>query len=176
MLKLGFGGLAVLAACAVLAIGVPAVMAGPPVIATVGGLQPPLPLHTPPGGPPRVVGSTPVFPEVPPGGFPHAGYVPGNCTWWVAHNRLVPGSLGDAWQWLGDAAVAGFATSAQPALGAVVVYKREGGYSSLGHVAIVIAISATDFTVSEMNYLGLGIVDERESPWPDPAHVEGFIL
>ncbi len=136
---------------------------------TAGGATPVAGVHviTDPG---------PVFPGVPPGGYPTYGYAPGNCTWWVAYNRPVPQDLGDAWQWLGNAAAHGLATSAEPTLGSIVVYGRGGGYSAYGHVALVIGVQPGSFTVSEMNYVGLGVVDERTSLWPDPRHVEGFIL
>jgi surface antigen len=42
------------------------------------------------------------------------------------------------------------------------------------HVAVVIAVTATAYTVSEMNFIGWGQVSTRSIPWPDPR-VEGFI-
>jgi hypothetical protein len=144
----------------VLALAGPALAGGP---APVAGVQ----VIAHPG---------PVFPGVPSGGYPTYGYAPGNCTWWVAYNRPVPQDLGDAWEWLGNAAAHGLATSTEPTPGSIVVYARGDGYSTYGHVALVIGVQAGSFTVSEMNYVGLGVVDERTSPWPDPTHVEGFIL
>jgi hypothetical protein len=38
-----------------------------------------------------------------------------------------------------------------------------------GHVAVVTAVTPTSYTVSEMNYLGEGVVDARTVPWPDPS-------
>ncbi len=104
----------------------------------------------------RLVGLQPLFADVPPGGYPHSTYIWGNCTWWVAYNRLVPPYLGNAWRWLGAAATAGMPTSPQPSVGAIVVYRASPGYDSIhGHVAIVIAAGPTSYRVSEMNYLGL---------------------
>jgi peptidoglycan DL-endopeptidase CwlO len=124
----------------------------------------------------RMDGLVPLFPGVPPGGFPHDTYTWGNCTWWVAFNRQVPGHLGDGWQWLGNAAAAGLRTSSQPALGAIVVYGRSPAYDPVhGHVAIVVGIGGGGITVSEMNFIDLNVVDERGSPWPD-SRIEGFIV
>jgi surface antigen len=117
----------------------------------------------------------PVFPNVPPGGFAHDTYAWHQCTWWAAYNHLVPPYLGDGGRWLANAAASGLPTSSQPSVGAVVVYRPSPGYDTVhGHVALVIAVAATSFRVSEMNFVGLGVVDERDSPWPD-WHVAGFL-
>lgn len=118
-------------------------------------------------------GLQPAFPWVPLGGY--ADPFPwGQCTYWAAFNRVVTWH-GDAWQWLANGAAHGEATSSGPAYGSIVVYRAGAGYSVFGHVGLVVGVHGSSFTVSEMNYLGLGIVDLRESPWPDAA-VEGFIL
>jgi|SRR5215472_9457461 len=120
-------------------------------------------------------GLRPLFPDVPSGGYPHDTYTTGNCTWWVAFNRPVPPYLGDAWRWLTNAAAAGMRTSAEPSIAAIVIYRASPGYDvAHGHVAIVMSVGSDSFRVSEMNFVGLGLVDERDSPWPD-WHVEGFI-
>ena len=124
----------------------------------------------------EVTGQAPVMNGVPPGGWPHATYPYGQCTWWVAYNRPVPPYLGDAWQWLGNAARSGYQISGEPTVGSIVVYARNHGYSTFGHVGIVLEVRPDGFVVSEMNYVGWAIVDQRLSPWPDPQHVEGFIL
>jgi surface antigen len=83
---------------------------------------------------------------------------------------------GDAWEWLANAAAEGKLTSSAPLPGEIVVYRRGGPYDPrYGHVALVIAVSPTSYTVSEANYYGLGVIDERSIPWPDP-HVAGFIV
>ena len=118
-------------------------------------------------------------------GPPHPDPYPrGQCTWWAALNRQVPGDWGDAWEWLSNAAAAGYTTSSQPASGAIVVYNRNAGYSQYGHLGIVLELRSGGFVVSEANYLGSTravaaiesdpIIDQRLSRWPDPA-VEGFI-
>jgi len=118
----------------------------------------------------------PLFADVPPGGYPHGVYSPGNCTWWAAYNHPVPAWApdGDAGRWYGNAIRDGIPTSQTPSVGAVVVYRAGAAYSSHGHVGIVIAMGPKTFRVSEMNYLGLDQVDERTAAWPDPE-IEGFL-
>ncbi len=128
------------------------------------------------GGVRRLNAIQPLFAEVPPGGYPHSTYAWGNCTWWVAYNRVVPPYLGDGWLWLANARDAGMPTSSEPSVGAIVVFRASASYNvAHGHVAVVIAVGPTWFRVSEMNFVGLAVVDERDSPWPD-WHVEGFVL
>ena len=176
MTRFLLGVLAVLGASGTVEVGLPSLV--PPVeTRAADASQPPSgPANVVGGGPiVRLNGLQPLFPDVPPGGYPHDSYAAGNCTWWVAYNRRVPPFLGDGWQWLGNAAAQGMRTTAQPEVGAIVVYRASPGYDVVhGHVAVVIAVGATSFRVSEMNYLGLGVVDERDSPWPD-WHVEGFV-
>ena len=126
---------------------------------------------------------TPLFADVPPGGYPHGVYTAGNCTWWAAYNHRVPawagtasggGANGDAWRWYPNAIRDGIRVSQTPSVGAVVVYRRGGAYGAVGHVAIVIGVGQGSYRISEMNYRGLGLVDERTVPWPDPE-VEGFL-
>jgi surface antigen len=103
---------------------------------------------------------------------PIGGFPCGQCTWWVAANRPVNWS-GNAWQWLANASAAGHATSRQAQPGSIVVYGPGTGYSVFGHVGVVTAVNGSTFTVSEMNYTGLGVVDKRESSY---AGVEGFVV
>jgi hypothetical protein len=116
--------------------------------------------------------ATPLFASIPAGGFPDR-FPYGQCTWWAAYNRHVTWS-GNARDWLVNAHAQGVETSALPSIGAVVVYRPGGGYSGLGHVAVVIAVAAGSYTVSEMNFIGWGQVNTRTVGWPDP-HVQGFI-
>jgi len=109
-----------------------------------------------------------------------AGWPWGQCTWYVALRRAQMGEPvtwgGDAWEWLANAEAQGKPTSSVALPGEIVVYRRSGPYDPrYGHVALVIAVSATSYTVSEANYYGLGVIDERSIPWPDP-HVAGFIV
>ena len=181
MSKLVSAGLVLVAGCCLTLVGLPAMvppagMTEPQLVASVQAA----PFARLPAGAStarvlRLDGLQPLFADVPAGGYPHSTYAWGNCTWWVAYNRLVPPYLGDGWQWLARAAAAGLATWSQPSVGAIVVYRASPGYDVVhGHVAVVIATGPGSFRVSEMNYAGLGVVDERDSPWPD-WHVEGFI-
>lgn len=122
---------------------------------------------------PRDAPAAPLFPWVPAGGFTH--YFPyGECTWWAAYNRRVTWN-GNAGEWLANASAQGYATASAPTVGSIAVFHRVGAYSELGHVAVVIAVTATTYTVSEMNAAaGRGRVNTRIIPWPD-AQVQGFI-
>ena len=82
-----------------------------------------------------------------------------------------PGNAGD---WLANASAQGLKTAASPTVGAIAVYRPGSGYSALGHVAIVIAVSARAYTISEMYFVGFGEVNTRTIWWPDP-HIAGFI-
>ena len=100
-------------------------------------------------------------------------YYAGQCTYWVALHFPTPPGLGNAYQWFGRAAADGLPESQTPVAGGVVVYGPGGGYSEDGHVAFVLQVNADGtFVVSEMNFMGIGIVDERTSTMAD---VEGFI-
>lgn len=73
----------------------------------------------------------------------------GYCTWYVASKRYVPWG-GNAGTWLYHAKAAGYSTGRTPRVGAIVVTSE----SWWGHVAIVEKISGSEFTISEMNYVG----------------------
>jgi hypothetical protein len=113
-----------------------------------------------------------LFAWVPPGGFPDK-FPFGQCTWWAAYNRRVTWS-GNAGDWLVNAQAQGVATSEYPSVGAIVVYRPGGDYSTYGHVAIVIKVTPSSYTVSEMNAPKWGEVSTRVVPWPD-RQVQGFI-
>jgi surface antigen len=89
----------------------------------------------------------------------------GYCTYYVATRRCIPW-FGNAWQWWGNAAAAGYAEGHTPAVGAVAVWGRYGS-SPDGHVAYVEAVGpsngvpAGSFLISEMNYNGWNRVDRR---------------
>jgi surface antigen len=121
---------------------------------------------------PQEAPATALFSWVPAGGFPDR-FPYGQCTWWVAYNRHVTWN-GNAGDWLANAKAQGVATSSNPTVGAIVVYPAGRAYSQYGHVAIVTAVDATSYTVSEMNFSGWGQVDTRSISWPDPL-VSGFI-
>lgn len=114
----------------------------------------------------------PLFVWVPAGGFEdHFPF--GECTWWAAYNRRVTWG-GNAGDWLVNARAQGVPTASAPEVGSIAVYRRGGDYSPLGHVAIIIAVTPTSYTVSEMNAVGRGRVSTRVIDWPDPQ-VQGFI-
>jgi hypothetical protein len=114
----------------------------------------------------------PAFWWVPPDGFPDR-FPFGQCTWWAAYNRKVTWN-GNAGDWLVNARAQGVLTNSSPSVGAIVVYRPGGDYSTYGHVAIVIEVTANSYTVSEMNAVGWGRVSTRTIGLPD-AQVQGFI-
>jgi len=99
-----------------------------------------------------------------------AGKFPGGwCTTWVAMHRYIPWR-GNAGTWLSQARRYGYATGSEPRVGAIVVTSE----SWWGHVALVEAVHDGYITISEMNYVGRGIVSRRTIP----AHggvVRGYI-
>jgi len=101
--------------------------------------------------------------------FPH-----GQCTYWAALNHRVTWS-GNAGEWLANAAAQGVMVAVAPSVGAIAVWPAGEGYDArFGHVAIVTAVTPSSYTVSEMNFLGEGVVDARTIAWPDPR-VLGFV-
>jgi hypothetical protein len=96
-----------------------------------------------------------LFAWVPPGGFPDR-FPFGQCTWWAAYNRRVTWG-GNAGDWLVNAQAQGISTSEYPSVG-----------------AIVIKVTPSSYTVSEMNAPKWGEVSTRVVRWPDPQ-VQGFI-
>lgn len=121
-----------------------------------------------PGQSVTVEPQTPVLQGAP---YPTSTFPFGQCTWWVALNHPVTWS-GNAADWWQNSPASQHRSS--PAAGEIVVYGPGHGYSTFGHVAVIIAVNQSGFVVSEMNYLSVAVVDERQAPWPDAA-VEGFI-
>lgn len=127
-------------------------------------------------------GIKPLFSNVPAGGFPGIRYYQGfedQCTYYAAFQWAGPNDQGVTWSdnaayWIRDAASQGLTIANQPSVGSIAVWGAQSGYSEFGHVAIVVNVEADRYTVSEQNYVGPGIVDQRTIPWPDP-HVAGFI-
>ena len=117
-------------------------------------------------------GAAPLFSWVPAGGYPdHFPF--GQCTWWAAYNHRVSWG-GDARDWIANASAQGVAVEGTPSVGAIVSYRPGGAYSTLGHVAIVIKVTPSAYTVSEMNAPKWGEISTRVVPWPD-RQVQGFI-
>lgn len=127
-------------------------------------------------------GIKPLFANVPAGGFPGIRFYQGfedQCTYYAAFQWAGPNNQGVTWSdnaeyWTRDAAAQGITVANQPTVGSIAVWGAQSGYSQFGHVAIVVNVESDRYTVSEQNYVGPGIVDERTIPWPDP-HIAGFI-
>ncbi len=129
-----------------------------------------------PVGQPREVAWAALFPWTPPGGEPGASSWPsGQCTWFVVSEGHAGGDhrvswSGDAWQWYVHAAAVGRPTqppSALPNPGWIAVYARgHGSDASAGHVAVVVDVGHSVYTIAEANVVGLGVVDERTLPLP----------
>ncbi|MFH1508742.1 MAG: LysM peptidoglycan-binding domain-containing protein [bacterium] len=94
----------------------------------------------------------------------------GYCTYYVASKRNVVWS-GNAKSWLTNAARAGYAIGKTPETGSIVVTYESGW----GHVAYVESVNGDgSFTVSEMNYVGWGVVNTRTMS-AGSGMVAGFI-
>jgi hypothetical protein len=136
----------------------------------------------------EVAATTGVFPWVPAAGFPDY-YPTGECTYWAALNfDPFPASVGggspqnltDGGDWYSKAGSLGLATlppSVLPPYGSAVSYLDFPGATAAGHVAVVISDDANGegYWVSEMNVLGLGVVDVAHEPFPDP-YLQGSVL
>lgn len=96
----------------------------------------------------------------------------GQCTYYVALRRYVPWN-GDAKNWIRNAKAYGFKTGNTPKVGAIVATSENPRY---GHVAYVEAVSAEGdrITVSEMNFVGLGIKSIRVISTANPV-IRGYI-
>lgn len=93
-----------------------------------------------------------------PGPYPVTRFPYGQCTWYVATKVPIPW-VGNAWQWYSAAQAAGWPVGATPRVGAVMVDWESRYY---GHVAYVEAVNADgSWVVSEMNYIGWGVIDQR---------------
>src|SRR5579884_1975768 len=114
----------------------------------------------------------PLFPWVPEGGFPDP-FPWGQCTSCAAFQHRVSWN-GNAGDWWANARAAGAAESRGPSLGAIAVWRAGGAYGIYGHVGVVVAVASDRFTVAEMNYVGLGVVDQRVASLADPDLL-GFI-
>lgn len=94
----------------------------------------------------------------------------GWCTWYVASKKNVTW-MGNAGEWLGNAASQGYATGRVPAVGSIMVTSE----SWWGHVAYVEAVNGNMVTVSEMNYAGWGVVSTRTIDVTRFGSLKGFI-
>jgi surface antigen len=94
----------------------------------------------------------------------------GQCTYYASKKRGGVPWGGDARYWLQNAKAYGARTGRNPIAGAIVVFS--GGRR--GHVGIVEKVGNGDFTIGEMNWDGLGVVDHR-SIATDQGDIKGFI-
>lgn len=95
----------------------------------------------------------------------------GQCTWYAYYRVPVPWR-GNAGEWYGNAKRAGWAVGSQPKMGAIMVTWENSYY---GHVAIVDAVySDGTWLVSEMNYVGTGVTNQRVVR-PGQVPLIGFI-
>lgn len=105
------------------------------------------------------------------------GYAQGQCTWWCKNQApWVSNGWGNAAEWLTNARNQGYQTSNNPQVGAIAIWgpgvDPPWGY---GHCAKVTAVQPDGtFTVSEMNWQGVGKVDNRNVG--DRSNLSGFIL
>lgn len=75
-------------------------------------------------------------------------YVWGQCTWYVASRRSIPGNWGNAISWYGNARSSGYATGSAPHAGAV-------GWERSNHVVYVESVNSDGtVNISEMNWGG----------------------
>ena len=86
-------------------------------------------------------------------------YYWGQCTWYVASKRYVPGNWGNAISWYYNAQASGFSTGSAPRAGAI-------GWERMNHVVYVESVNGDGtVTISEMNYGGRpGVVHYRTEP------------
>jgi surface antigen len=86
-------------------------------------------------------------------------YTWGQCTWYVAGRRPIPGNWGNARTWYYHAVASGYKAGTVPAV-AAIAWTSSGYY---GHVALVEAISPDykSVYISEMNYRGVGVKSTR---------------
>lgn len=106
------------------------------------------------------------------GGYPGNAYAWGNCTWYV-YNRFyqlgktIDPYLGDGGSWGANAAAKGYKTSSTPHAGDAVSFApgAQGSSPIYGHVAFVEFVNPDgSFLVSEMNVVGLDVINYRVIP------------
>jgi surface antigen len=98
----------------------------------------------------------------------------GQCTWWVAQKRSIPG-WGHAINWLNNATASGYSVCkgsyCVPQAGAIISLSGNRVY---GHVGYVEEIKGDKVVFSEMNYIGLGRMDYRTLRVGSPS-IKGYI-
>lgn len=85
----------------------------------------------------------------------------GQCTWWVAQKKAIP-AWGNAKDWLKNAMASGYqvclGSSCVPKVGAAVSL---AGNRIYGHVGYVEKVEDDKIVISEMNYIGWGMMNYR---------------
>ncbi|MBU3964850.1 LysM peptidoglycan-binding domain-containing protein [Patescibacteria group bacterium] len=94
----------------------------------------------------------------------------GQCTYYVALKRYVPWR-GNAQDWLKNAATFGYKTGKTPVVGSIVITIENRRY---GHSAYVEAVDGNKITISDMNFVGLGIKSVRVLPTNSQV-IRGYI-
>lgn len=97
-------------------------------------------------------------------------YAFGNCTWYVKSRRPdIPNNLGNANTWYATAQLEGWNVGTAPKKGAVGT--TTAGWA--GHVVYVegVSLDGLTVTVSEMNYTGFDMIDERTVPASDFLYI-----
>jgi surface antigen len=95
-------------------------------------------------------------------------YAWGNCTWWVSIKRSeindsIPNNWGNAADWADSAMADGYLVDHHPTPGSIMQISDVD--HGLGHVAIVESVDSDGtWHISEMNVLGLDIVDDKAEP------------
>lgn len=85
-------------------------------------------------------------------------YSYGFCTWYAASRRPdVPGNWGNAGSWFISAQNSGRETGSEPKIGAIIVTYE----SWVGHVGYVENVEGDKVTISEMNFIGWGMINYR---------------
>ncbi len=88
----------------------------------------------------------------------------GNCTYWVSLlrsriNEPIPNTWGNAISWAINAQKDGYLVDHSPSVGSIM--QDPNALGGLGHVAFVINVTNSSWTISEMNRVGYDEVDTR---------------
>lgn len=97
-----------------------------------------------------------------------------HCTWYVAKHKPVK------WWWnakdrLKNSKAKWYATWSNPSVWSIVVFHGKWYNPRYGHVALVQLVLQKKILISEMNYIGVGIISYRRVPREHPA-ITGFIF
>lgn len=92
-----------------------------------------------------------------------SSYDAGECTWGACELAAwVPEHWGNADQWVGRAAAAGYVVTPVPTLGAIASFAPGGAISPFGHVGVVVRLDDDrHYDIDEMNWAGFNRYDVR---------------